>query len=188
MHRDELWQNYAKNGQPIADGGYPASLDNPPFGTDKIVGVCCVLLYRQTEQGLEVLFQKRSRFVDRNPETWDISAGGHVNYGEDERSAAIREAYEEIGAVVDADKLELVASDMAASRTNRLRFIYCYDWGEQPDSFHFDDQEVSEVRWVPFTKFDEFIDENAKLPLKEDHLIREIIKRFLKSHENRTTK
>ena len=179
MHRDELWQNYAKNGQPIRDGGYPANLDNPPFGSDKTVGVCCVLLYRQAEQGLEVLFQKRSAFVDRNPEKWDISAGGHINYGEDERAAAVREAREEIGATIDVERLELVVSDISTSRTNRLRFIYCYDWGNRPDDFHFDDQEVSEVKWVPFAEFDNFIDQNAKPPLKEDQLIREIIKRFL---------
>ncbi len=184
MHRDELWQNYAKNGQPVTDGGYPASLDNPPFGSDKIVGVCCVLLYRQTAHGLEVLFQKRSALVDRNPEKWDISAGGHINYGEDECSAAIREAEEEIGVQLDKTKLELVSSDISVSRTNRFRFIYCYDWGDQADTFYFDDQEVSEVKWVPFAEFDEFVDQNAKLPLKEDHLIREIIKRFLKKYDN----
>ena len=179
MHRDELWQLFNPNGEPLMDGGYEAKFDNPPFAPGALVGVCCVFLYRHTKNGLEVLFQKRSHLVDRNPDKWDVSAGGHINYGENVVDASAREAFEEIGAKIQPEKLQFVASDASVERCNRLRFIFCYNWDGEVDDFHFDDQEVSEVKWVPFRGFDAFIDMNAKPSLKDDRLIREIIKNFL---------
>ena len=183
MHRDELWQTYSANGEPVI-GGYPAKLDNPPFGPGNFVGVCCVWLYRQTKNGFEVLFQKRSKFVDRSPEKWDVSAGGHIDYCEVPTDAALRETLEEIGVEIEREKLQLISTDVSTERVNRIRYVYCYDWGDRADDFHFDDQEVSEVKWVPFSEFDAFIDKNAKPALKTDHLIREIIKRFLNARGN----
>jgi isopentenyldiphosphate isomerase len=43
-----------------------------------------------------LLLQKRSRNKDTAPGTWDTSVGGHVDIGEDIRSAALRELREEL--------------------------------------------------------------------------------------------
>jgi len=48
----------------------------------------------------ELLLQKRSRLKDMEPGKWDTSVGGHVNIGEDIRSAAERETREELGITV----------------------------------------------------------------------------------------
>lgn len=45
----------------------------------------------------EIFLQKRSMKKDRHPGTWDSSASGHVDSGEDYDATAIRELREEIG-------------------------------------------------------------------------------------------
>lgn len=45
----------------------------------------------------ELLLQKRSRHKDIQPGKWDTSVGGHLDPGEDYRTAAIREMREELG-------------------------------------------------------------------------------------------
>ena len=45
----------------------------------------------------EVFLQKRSRLKDVHPGTWDTSASGHLDAGEDYETAAARELEEELG-------------------------------------------------------------------------------------------
>ena len=53
MHKDETWQLYSPNGEPIEGVGWNAALDNPEVtGSDAIVGIAIVFLYRRGEDGL----------------------------------------------------------------------------------------------------------------------------------------
>ena len=66
MHKDELWQVYAPSGEPILGEGWDATLDNPEkSGSDAIVGIAVVFLYRVREGKLELLWQKRADEIDR---------------------------------------------------------------------------------------------------------------------------
>lgn len=49
----------------------------------------------------EVFLQRRSRWKDKHPMTWDSSAAGHVNSGEDYETTAPRELEEELGIQAD---------------------------------------------------------------------------------------
>ena len=62
-------------------------------------------------------------------------------------------------------------------------FLNCYlsDRTGKPDVFNFNDEEVSEVKWVPFPEFDNFIDEFCKSSIKNGKLTRKIFKKWLKS-------
>ena len=42
------------------------------------------------------------------------------------------------------------------------------DWTDKPDDFHFDDKEVSEVKWVPYVETEKFRKKFAKPPLVKD--------------------
>jgi len=55
----------------------------------------------------QLLLQKRSRFKDVHPETWDSSVAGHVDSGEDYATAAVRELEEEMGIAVEEAPREL---------------------------------------------------------------------------------
>lgn len=170
MHHDEMWQVYAPNGEPIVGEGWDSALGNPEVtGSDAIVGVAVVFLYRITQDGVvELLWQKRANEVDRYPGYYDISAGGHVNLGESLIEAAIRESYEEIGAKVQADELQFAFTK--PFNKNRFAWIYMVDWTGKSEEFCFNDKEVSEVKWVPYEENEEFRKTQAKPPLVKDDI------------------
>ena len=181
MHHDEMWQVYAPNGEPIKGKGWDSALDNPEkTNSDAIVGVAVVFVYRHGEQGVEVLWQRRSEKVDRWPGDYDISAGGHINLGESLVEAAIRETNEEIGASVTEKDLKFVT--MRPFNKNRFAWVYAVDWTGRSEEFHFDDEEVSEVRWVLFKEADDFRIRYCKPPLKKDNLTLVLLEEWFLQH------
>lgn len=177
-HDKEKWQLYSQNGAAVVGQSYDTKV-NPPEGAKEYVAASDVWLYRRTESGVELLFQKRSHYVDRNPDLWDVSTCGHVNFGETPVLAAEREAREEIGAKINKDKLEYVFSVLSTNGSNIVNHYFLYDYTGEDDDFAFNDREVSEVRWVPFEQFDEFIEKFAKPPLKNARFTRELTKLFI---------
>ena len=181
MHRDETWQTYYPNGDFVVGAGWGAVLNNPEeTGADVIVGAAVVFLYRYGDKGLELLWQKRSEKVDRFPGEFDVSAGGHINLNESATEAAVRETREEIGVEISEKDLRFVV----AQPFNRNRFIWVYlvDFTGRAEDFHFDDGEVSEVRWVPFEETNDFRLKYAKAPLKEMDLTFGCIKEWFLKH------
>ncbi|MBR5939474.1 NUDIX domain-containing protein [Candidatus Saccharibacteria bacterium] len=179
MHTDELWQIYAPNGEPISGAGWESAKDNPEIsGFDAIVGVSVVFLYRFNESGvLEFLWQRRSDKVSRYPGYYDISAGGHINLGETLTEAACRECFEEIGAKITADDLKYVS--MIPFNKNRFAWVYAVDWTGREEAFSFNDEEVSEVRWVPYPEMEEFWRTKTKPPLQKDKLTSAFLYKWL---------
>lgn len=182
MHHDEMWQVYAENGEPIPGVGWDSALNNPEeTGNSAIVGVAVVFLFRKTDAGeIELLWQRRSAEIDRFPGDYDISAGGHINLGESLTAAAVRETREEIGAVILPEELHFVT--MRPFNRNRFAWVYAVDWTGKPEEFHFDDHEVSEVRWVPLAETKEFREKFAKKPLKKDKLTFKMLEYWLGAH------
>ena len=181
MHKDEIWQLYYPNGEAIPGKGWPAERNNPKGDDTEIVGVAIVFLFRRGDDGgLELLWQRRSDTIDRYPGDYDISASGHINLGESIVEAAMRESREEIGAVLEPSELGFVT--MYPFNKNRFAWIFAADWTGKTEEFHFDDKEVSEVRWVALSKTDEFRQEFAKKPLKEDPGTFETLKYWFKIH------
>lgn len=183
MHLDEMWQLYAPNGEAIPGAGWESSLGNPEkSGSDKIVGIAVVFLYRINSEGiLELLWQKRSEKIDRFPGDYDISAGGHINLGESLTEAAVREAREEIGANITTDDLQFVTE--AQFNKNRFAWVYMVDYTGREEDFKFDDGEVSEVKWVPYAEMEEFVAKYAKAPLKNDKFTFLALNNWFKMHD-----
>lgn len=182
MHKDEKWQVFHPNGEAIEGAGWDSALGNPEeTGSPLIVGVAVIFLYRKNQEGgLEFLWQKRADSIDRYPGEWDISAGGHINLGESLIDAAIRETREEIGAIISGGDLNFVT--MRPFFKNRFAWIYAVDYTGRDGDFSFNDQEVSEVRWVSYDEMDEFRKTYAKKPLKKDDLTFIFLKAWLEIH------
>lgn len=176
MHEDELWQEYDARGERIMNGGLEKE-----GKTDNFYGGVAVMIYRWKDGKVEYLFQKRSEFVSSNPNLWDVSAAGHINYGEVVLDTAVREPREEIGAEIEPSRLEFAGEYRSLSYREGNRYIrlYFYDWKEQPSDFHFDDKEVSEVKWVPFDKLVEFWPD-LKKPVQEDNIFQPILLNWTK--------
>ena len=100
----------------------------------------------------EVFLQLRSRLKDRHPLTWDSSAAGHVEAGEDYDQTAKRELREELGVET---ALKRVAKLPASQRTD-LEFIclYCglYDGNLRPKP-----AEIEAGRFFPPAIVDQWI-------------------------------
>lgn len=95
----------------------------------------------------EILLQWRSAQEDTFPNTWDQSAGGHVDAGEDYETAAYRELEEELG--VKGAKLELVQVFKTESKygeKNIKRFNAVFR-GEYDGDMVLQEEEVEKVRW-----------------------------------------
>ena len=181
MHHDEMWQLFYLNGEPIDGKGWDSALGNPEVtGADNIVGVSVVFLYRINNGEIEFLWQKRSEKVDRYPGYYDISAGGHINLGESLTEAAVREAREEIEAIITKDELQFVT--MRPFNKNRFAWVYAVDWTGRGDTFHFDDEEVSEVKWVKYSEMEKFRKEAAKPSLKKDESTFQLLNEWLEMH------
>ncbi|MEI7579269.1 MAG: NUDIX domain-containing protein [bacterium] len=59
-------------------------------------------------QAGKILIQKRSASKDLYPNYWDLSVGGHVNFGVSYPETAIRELQEELGITTSPEKLKFL--------------------------------------------------------------------------------
>ena len=92
----------------------------------------------------EVFLQLRSRSKDRHPLTWDSSAAGHVNAGEEYDQTASRELLEELGIETP---LKRVAKLPASERTG-YEFIWLYS-GSSDGQLHPNPSEIEAGRFFP---------------------------------------
>lgn len=96
--------------------------------------------------------------IDRND--FFILLGGRVQIGEDTKSAIVREMEEEIGAVVDEEKLELVYVCenffiFDEKKVHELIFIYKYDIGNFNNykDFHPKKYDDITIQWKDISSF-----------------------------------
>ena len=158
----EVWQMYNRSGEPDPDGQLTANAN--------------IWLYRRTERGIEVLFQKRSKYIDKNAGKFDVSAGGHIDEGETPLVAALRETREEIGAELSARELTFLCSFRSGEK---LLHVYVVDWTGREDVFHFNDNEVELVKWVPLSEMNDFVAKYAKPPLQKSTIQLDMLKEWL---------
>ena len=122
------------------------------------LSVFAIWLYKQTDDGVYILFQERSQNATVSPGKLDISAAGHYNAGETGLDG-LRELQEELGITPDiADCHEFgrhINSYLDTSgRTRRavLSTYVCEFKGADSD-FVLDEREVPGAYWVPLVAF-----------------------------------
>lgn len=119
-----------------------------------------VLLFNTAGQ---VLLQWRSKEEDSFPETWDQSAGGHVDAGEVYEEAAYRELEEELG--VSGIKLShwktyYTSGSFGGKHYNRFNGVFI---GEYEGPLVLQEEEVAEVRWWGQTELQEKMKSDPQL-------------------------
>ena len=153
------------------------SKNNLPSETGELYAGACVWFYKKIDGEIFLLFQKRSKKV-HNGGFYDISAGGHVDVGEDVLTAAVREVKEEIGISLEKDRLEFLCAYRVA---DKIASIFIVDWTGESDRFVLDSEEVEAVKWVKLRDFDDFVKEEVKPNLKNDFPHFELLKARLKN-------
>lgn len=160
MHAGEIWQVFGQNGDPIIGQG--AREDD--VSHNRGVGIAQLWLWRKTDHGIELLFQRRSMSKKRYPGQYGSSAGGHVNLGETFLEALKRESFEEIGAVISSDDVVFVAELHTPLEPLSIRRVYLYEisssWQED-----LRDGEVDSVEWVDLDRFKMMISEPLEYKL-----------------------
>lgn len=144
---EKMFDVYTKEGEFL--GTRPASIcksDNPGFYY-KVVRI--ILLNEDNE----ILIQKRSSNVKYCPLKWELSASGHVDRGENELEAAIRETKEEIGVSLNANNMKLIHTSI-----NRNALTYTYIARiKNSTEFTLQKEEVVEVKYVSLYEFKNII-------------------------------
>lgn len=69
-------------------------------------GTVHIWVVQQTQNGYDILLQKRSKEKDSFPGCYDISCAGHIEAGSDYLESALRELKEELGITATAQELE----------------------------------------------------------------------------------
>src|SRR5437868_8058712 len=97
----------------------------------------------------ELFLQLRSRLKDRHPLTWDSSAAGHVNAGEEYDQSAARELREELG--IDIPLIR--TAKLPASERTGYEFICLYA-GSYDGELQLNPSEIEAGRFFPPTIVD----------------------------------
>lgn len=113
----------------------------------KAVTVCIINSKNQ------VLLQKRSPNKKLWPNTWDITAGGHVLTGEFGFEAIIREIKEELGIDIDKESITFIGSSISINVkgdivNKHFNEYYIVNKDVDETKLKLQEEEVSEVKWM----------------------------------------
>lgn len=149
---EEVWQGYNEQGEP---SGKPLTKLECRHGA--LHGAIHVWVWRRAGDSAEVLLQQRSQNVLTWPGYNDISAAGHIDFGEQPLQTAMRETAEELGLVAQAADLRFIAvhrtygtvitGDGSEVYDNELVWLYLYEL-KGDGQLRYTDGEVSAHRWV----------------------------------------
>ena len=115
-----------------------------------------VWVVRKTDDGYEILLQKRSMEKESFPGLYDTSSAGHIPAGEEPLSSALRELSEELG--IEAKSEQLVFAGTFRIRyektfhgrpfkDNEVTSVFVYTQPVDINTLVLQKSEVDEVRW-----------------------------------------
>ena len=118
----------------------------------------------------ELLLQKRSASKKSHPNCWDISGAGHIRAGESVTEGAIRELEEELGVETTEKDLNYIATIKSTKNPKNMEFGYVYllRCNKKIEDYIFEDDEVSEVKYVYFEDLEKMIEEKVEGLLLHD--------------------
>ena len=109
---------------------------------DKIQMVGCAFLPIDKEKK-QILISKRSMNKKYFPGLWEV-IGGNLEFGEDFENCIIREVKEEINCSIK----DLKHLHSRAMYLNGLMYITIAYYGELTDEPAFNQEEISEIKWI----------------------------------------
>ncbi|MFZ1248967.1 MAG: alpha/beta fold hydrolase [Candidatus Saccharimonadales bacterium] len=155
----ELWQGYNELLECTDDALRP---DQTASGA--LHGASHVWLWRKSGSTVEILLQQRAKDKRTWPGFWDISAAGHIDFGESPLQAALREAKEELGITLGAEIMGepftyrtcLRSENTPVTIENEVQFVYVVGLiGHETITPQV--SELDAVRWFSLEEFHELM-------------------------------
>lgn len=134
----------------------------------------------------EILLQRRCADKDSYPNMLDISCGGHLSAGDSSIEGAKRELKEELNLDVDEKDLKFIKTIKHNLNygekfiNNQFEDIYYLEINKKIEELKFQEEEISEIIYVPYTLFKRMIkDRQEDLIMRDEEF--EIITNYLDS-------
>lgn len=103
----------------------------------------------------KILLQKRSSTKDLYPDCWDLSVGGHVNYGKNYLETAVKELREELGITTSTKELKFIGEVLVKLPVSN-EFFHVFEYSLKPnDSIKKGAKEVADTRWMSMEQIKE---------------------------------
>lgn len=107
----------------------------------------------------QILLQKRSPTKDLYPNSWDLSVGGHVNFGDSYINTAMRELREELGLSARPQDLAFL-KEILVTLPSSHEFFHVFEYKlKKDDQIKLQAQEVSDTRWMTFPEIKQSLKE-----------------------------
>lgn len=122
----------------------------------------------------DILLQRRCATKDSNPNKLDISSAGHLSAGDDSLTGALRELKEELNLDVKPEDLQFIKTLKRSSRytetfiNNEFDDLYIVRTDKKIDDMKFQEEEISEIMFVPYKKFKEMVNNKQPDLLRHD--------------------
>ena len=122
----------------------------------------------------DILLQRRCATKDSNPNKLDISSAGHLSAGDDSLTGAVRELKEELNLDVKPEDLQFIKTLKRSSRytetfiNNEFDDLYIVRTDKKIDDMKFQEDEISEIMFVPYKKFKEMVNNKQPDLLRHD--------------------
>ncbi len=124
----------------------------------------------------EILLQYRCADKKLYPDTWDCSFAGHISAGESSIDAILREGKEELGIDVDLNNLNYILTNREHLSyddidSNEFVDIYILRQDVKLEDISFQEEEVSDAKYVSIEKFFNLMDDGKLLPHKIEYVV-----------------
>ena len=115
-----------------------------------------VWIVRKSDEGAEVLLQKRAMNKESFPGMFDTSSAGHIQAGDEPLESALREFHEELGIRAQPQELEFAGNFRISYekefygkmfRDNEIAFVYIYSQPVDETKLVLQKEEVETVEW-----------------------------------------
>lgn len=123
----------------------------------------------------DVLLQRRCPNKDSDPNMLDISCAGHLTSGDTSIEGAIRECMEELSLKITPEELEYITTLKRSPKhddgfvDNEFDDIYILRTNKKLEDLVFQEEEISEIFYVPYKKFKKMVqNRQADLVMYDD--------------------
>ena len=138
----------------------------------------------------DILLQRRCATKDSNPNMLDISSAGHLSAGDDSITGAIRELKEELNLDINPKDIHFIKTLKRSSKytetfiNNEFDDLYIVRTNKKIDDMKFQEEEISEIMYVPYKKFKEMVNNKQPDLLRHDDEFEILFNMFDKEFDN----